>query len=133
MFFNIDAFTGEILGISDFSIYESKPKEVSLENASEIARKKIEQIGEFPAEAGEPRVKKLEEKDEFYRVFWRQKIGGIPVKYGFMSMTLDPAGNIRHFSKYWQNITIDTKPKITKEEAIEIAKQKASLTTCLSS
>lgn len=129
LFFDIDAFTGEILGIFDSSTYQSKPEEVSLENASEIARKKIEEIGEFPAQAGEPSVERLEEKDGevFYRIFWEQKIEGIPVDRGFMSVTIDPAGNIRYFSKYWQNITIDTKPKITEEEAIEIAGQKAPL------
>lgn len=129
LFFDIDAFTGEILAIFGSSTYESKPEEVSLENAYEIARQKIEEIGEFPAEAGEPSVEKLEEEDGkvFYKVFWEQKIEGIPVVRGFMSMTINPAGNIRSFSKCWQNITIDTKPKITEEEAIEIARQKASL------
>jgi hypothetical protein len=120
----IDADTGIITGISLPGIYDSNYSAVNLKNAIETGESKLEELGVSQLETQEVNVS-LERNDgkEMYKVIWSHVIDEIPVEDSFVSILLDPSGNIIQYKNRWHVIDIDTNALITAEEAVDIAKE----------
>jgi len=121
--FKIDADNGEIIGMDNFGCYEKDIKNVTANNAVEIALQKLEAFIDIPENLGEA---SLEIKNitygKIFSIIWKQEMEGIPVENGFLKVKMDPAGNILSFRKIWHSIDIIIAPTIKKEEAIDISK-----------
>ena len=121
----IDADTGSVTGISLPSTYDSNSNIVNLKNAIETGERKLEDLGVSQIETQAVNVS-LENQDgkEMYKVVWSQVINEIPVENSFVSILLDPSGNIIQYKNRWHVIDIDTNAIVTAEEAIDIVKEK---------
>jgi hypothetical protein len=121
----IDADTGSVTGISLPGTYDSNSNTVNLKNAIETGERKLEDLGVSQIETQAVNVS-LENQDgkELYKVVWSQVINEIPVEDSFVSILLDPSGNIIQYKNRWHVIDIDINAIVTAEEAINIAKEK---------
>jgi uncharacterized membrane protein YkoI len=121
---DIDADTGSVTGISLPGTYNSEPGIVNLKNANEIGESKLEELGMSQLETQAVNVS-LENQDgkELYKVVWSHVIDEIPIEDSFVSILLDPSGNIIQYKNRWHVIDIDTNALITAEEAVDIAKE----------
>jgi uncharacterized membrane protein YkoI len=120
----IDTDTGSVTGISLPGTYNSEPGIVNLKNANEIGESKLEELGMSQLETQAVNVS-LENQDgkELYKVVWSHVIDEIPIEDSFVSILLDPSGNIIQYKNRWHVIDIDTNALITAEEAVDIAKE----------
>ena len=95
-------------------------------NVVSIAIERLEKIIDFPTNAKE--IKVMVEGKPYGRIFhvsWKHRIDSVPVEGDFISVELDPAGDMISFRKIWHGINVDTKATITEEEAIKKAKETA--------
>ncbi len=123
--FGVDSQRGRIVKMWT-ERYEKTPKKIEESNVRDIAKRKAKELyGKLPNNIGPSIAKRCNiSKGKFvHKVFWKQTINEIEVEDSYVLMTLDPSGNIVGFKYCWQNINVNTEPKISKATALKNAKR----------
>jgi len=115
----------KIEGLKETGLKQIKEEKIKEENILKITYNFISDNKKFlKVNPANLKLKKFDSDNENYYVTYQQYYEDIPVYRGLVGLTIDRYGRILIIGSYFQQgINISTIPKISKEDAIKIAKE----------